>query len=112
MDNLGLNLNDYWTLRSGLIGDAVPTLAERARREAAAEKADRRRLHAELRLQERVRSPALSNESNARSAALLCAALGEARRLGCAPDLLSKADALLAILERAALDDFERGRAR
>ena len=82
MDYMGLNVNDYWTLRSGLIGDAVPRLAEQARREEAAERAERRRLNAELRLQERVQSPALSKESNARSAALLCAALGEARRLG------------------------------
>jgi hypothetical protein len=110
MEHLGLNLNNYWTLRSGMIADSIPTpelsneaQGERASREAAAERAEQRLQKAERRLLERVRSP--------ESAPRLCAALHEARRLGCRDaKLIAKAAALLSILERAAraADDATR----
>ena len=124
MQHYGLNLNDYWTMRSGTITDAIPTptigeeqLAEREHRYAAAEKQDARRLKAEQRLQERVHQPYDGSDAHGsqgasvRASARLSAALTEARRLDCrSPQLLHQAEALLLLLERAAVEQHERER--
>ena len=117
MEQFGLNLNDYWMLKSGSIAECIPTqrpsaatAARRERIQREADEADKRRLRAEQRLAERVRSPACAAcGSNAQAAARLCAALHEARRLHARmPQLVQQAEALLAVLERAAGDDYER----
>lgn len=124
LQQLGLNLNDYWTLRSGSIANAIPapaisqkTEAERANRYTATDKADAKRLQAELRLQERMSLPhgdgdvRGTHRSSARASARLSAALAEARRLGCrSPHLLRQAEALLLLLERAATEQHARER--
>ena len=47
--------------------------------------------------------------SDARAAARLCMAIAEARRLGCRiPQLLRQAEALHALLERAAAEEYAR----
>ena len=120
MDNLGLNINNYWTLRSGLIEESIPTpkpsdaaLAKQVMREEAEERADKRRMQAEQRLQQRVRHPTeFGGGTNAKAAARLCAALEDARRHSCRiPSLLRQAESLLAILERAAAEEYVRAQA-
>lgn len=116
MSEYGLNLNDYWTLRSGTIADSLPSSSaakgealDRAQRQAAAEVADRKRLAAERRLQAAVHSRGAMQHSDARAAARLCMAIAEARRLGCRiPQLLRQAEALHALLERAAAEEYAR----
>lgn len=133
MTEFGLNLNDYWTLRSGTIAESLPASSEakgealdRMRRQAALEEADRKRLQAERRLQSMVRRPhdddarhdgasniARRPSSNARAAARLFMAIAEARRLGCRmPQLLRQAEQLHALLERAAAEEYARSRDR
>ena len=65
---------------------------------------------AENRLLRQVQSPGAgtgAGGSNARASARLCAAIHEARRLGC-PNalLLAKAEGLLCLLEQAAVDEY------
>ena len=138
MEEFGLNVNDYWTLRSGTIAEALPNssetkaeVVERLQRAAAKEAEDRKRLEAEQRLQQCVRSPgggarlgdtrvpgrrpseqrtyARAPGSNARAAARLCMAMAEARRRGChLPQLLQQAEALHALLEHAAAEEYTR----
>ena len=67
-----------------------------------------KRLRAEQRLLSEVRRQGSACADSARRSARLCAALSEAKRLGCHQLLLVKATALLAILERAAAEDHER----
>ena len=137
MEEFGLNLNDYWTLRSGTIAEALPSsssskmeAAERMQRKAAAEARDQKRLNAEQRLRAAVQTPGGGGRlgdtrmpgkrpseanavraagSNARAAAHLCMALAEARRVGVrSPQLLQQAEALHALLEHAAAEDYAR----
>lgn len=117
MTSLGLNINDFWTLRSGTIDRAVPAakrlLEEKQRKLKAAERHETKRVEAEQRLLRLVRSPCSDGRSNAQAAARLCMALGEARRTGCRiPQLLRQADALLVLLEQAAADEYQRSRGR
>lgn len=138
MNEFGLNINDYWTLRSGTIAEALPSTSQckaeaidRMRRKAAAQALERKRQHAESRLQAAVRergglgrrsgdtrtagrrpserSTVRAPGSNARAAAQLCVALAEARRLGVrTPHLLKQAEALQRLLEQAAADEHAR----
>lgn len=111
-ENLGLNINDYWTLRSGTISTAIPeqNLSEQAKArrkkiQDAADAADQRREKAETRLQLLVRDGPGCVDNSRRASARLCAALHEARRLECRDvKLVAKAEALLVLLERAAVE--------
>ena len=113
MEHFGLNVNDYWTLQSGTIADAIPAPTpelRRKQREQLRKQEDSRLLKAERRLQEQLREP--DRRSAAKAAARLCAALDEARRRGSRNQpLLAKAGGLLSLLERAAADEHERAMA-
>lgn len=99
---LGLNVNDYWLRRTGKVAIAP----EKALKQADL---DRRRLRAELRLQEQVGRRGDEQRSNAVAAARLCASLNEARRLECqCTPLMRQAESLLFLLERAAADEYAR----
>ena len=105
LESLGMNIDHFTRSR----------LKEKAAKDAArAQKAanvDGQRTEAEARLQWLVKSSAACGSSNARSAAQLCRALREAQRLQCrSPQLVRKAEALLVLLERAAMEDHERSR--
>ena len=137
MNDFGLNVNDYWTLRSGTIAEAIPNgeakreAFEQMRARQAAQVADRKRVLAEQRLQAEMRggggglrtgdtriigrrpsqtkAVARATGSNARAAARLFMAMAEARRAGCRlPQLLKQAEKLHALLEQAAAEEYER----
>ena len=105
LQSLGLNANDFWARRA--IQDK--RVADRERLLHAVE-SDRQRAAAEQRLYDAVRAPAVRSDVRSESARL-CRALAEARRLQVLqPQLVRKASALLALLERAAVEEHERRR--
>ena len=110
----GLNINDNWIMNNSTVAFMAGCLGseQRALKQAEAERAQALQRRVEARLQGHVHKPggALARD-NAVAAARLSSALSEAKRQRCAnAPLLRQAESLLPLVERAAIEEYERRR--